>query len=293
MAEHKTNESEKKLKGERRSVINYRDIWFDRNFRNQLITSIGRNEALMLLVWLDSATNLPAMDLIGTSDPYVIFNIDPPYISTDRQQRSSTIMKTLNPKWIPHELFRFIVTNPHEATLKMTVMDWDRIGRDDKIGDVTLAVSGIANEEKSHELNIERPPSNNGTLKIRTKLVHLIEGLCYQEFHIFEYERWKNGQWGHTDDFFKSDDPRRWDYVYKSNPHEGNSMVFEEVAPKTRVEWQIVEPWHKLPLENNPDGWQYSTDFHSKDWGGIESYNVKVRRRVWKQVVRDTSLQYT
>ena len=47
----------------------------------------------LLMVHLESATNLPARDVWGTSDPYVEFTIG------GSSYRSKTIMRELNPTW--------------------------------------------------------------------------------------------------------------------------------------------------------------------------------------------------
>ncbi|XP_037630034.1 synaptotagmin-6 [Sebastes umbrosus] len=90
------------------------------------------NEALMVNIL--KASDLPAKDLCGTSDPYVKV-----YLLPDRKKFQTRVhRKTLNPTF--NESFQFPV--PYDELpvrkLHMSVFDFDRFSRHDMIGEVVL-----------------------------------------------------------------------------------------------------------------------------------------------------------
>jgi Ca2+-dependent lipid-binding protein len=76
----------------------------------------------ILTVHVVEARDLKPMDMDGTSDPYVILEIEDQRIETNYKQQ------TLSPVW--NESFTFDIINGREA-LKITVMDKDTFGNDD------------------------------------------------------------------------------------------------------------------------------------------------------------------
>eukprot|EP00118_Oscarella_pearsei_P024773 m.306767 g.306767 ORF g.306767 m.306767 type:complete len:2096 (+) comp41575_c0_seq1:119-6406(+) len=95
---------------------------------------------MALRVVVKSATDLPAMDRGGLSDPYTKL------IYSGKTFKTKTIKKALNPTW--NENFEFVVTAPvpGDAALQVRVFDWDRIGSDELIGKVDLYLKDIKNQ---------------------------------------------------------------------------------------------------------------------------------------------------
>ncbi|TMW62641.1 hypothetical protein Poli38472_005259 [Pythium oligandrum] len=80
---------------------------------------------------------LSAMDMSGTSDPYVIFRVGA------RSKKSSIKGRSLNPVWDPPERFELIVTNERHDDLLATVMDYDYLKPDDEIGSVAIPLAQV------------------------------------------------------------------------------------------------------------------------------------------------------
>eukprot|EP01012_Entosiphon_sulcatum_P028330 TRINITY_DN3423_c1_g1_i1.p1 TRINITY_DN3423_c1_g1~~TRINITY_DN3423_c1_g1_i1.p1 ORF type:complete len:2211 (+),score=349.52 TRINITY_DN3423_c1_g1_i1:64-6696(+) len=87
-----------------------------------------------LLVTLQRATGLPAADVGGTSDPFVVFSL------AGFEQRSSVQKKTLNPEW--NEDYLMPVSDPEEA-LHCDVFDYDAIGRNDRLGGCKVRIDQL------------------------------------------------------------------------------------------------------------------------------------------------------
>ncbi|XP_068453481.1 synaptotagmin-6 [Clinocottus analis] len=107
------------------------------------------NEALMVNIL--RASDLPAKDLCGTSDPYVKV-----YLLPDRKKFQTRVhRKTLNPSF--DESFQFPVPYDELAIRKlhMSVFDFDRFSRHDMIGEVVLE-NLFETSDLSRETNIWR-----------------------------------------------------------------------------------------------------------------------------------------
>ncbi|KAL7668516.1 hypothetical protein ACOME3_009214 [Neoechinorhynchus agilis] len=94
-----------------------------------------------LITTVIQASHLPAMDLGGTSDPYVKI-----YLIPDKKKKFETKVhrKTLNPVF--NETFTFKGIPYGEVTEKnliFAVYDFDRFSRHDQIGEVTLPINSI------------------------------------------------------------------------------------------------------------------------------------------------------
>ncbi len=95
-----------------------------------------------LKVHLISATNLPACDSNGLSDPYVKLHLLPG-IAKATKLRSKTVYKNLNPKF--NETLQYDGINLldlDEKTLRLTVLDEDKFGFD-FIGEFRLPLKTI------------------------------------------------------------------------------------------------------------------------------------------------------
>ena len=78
-------------------------------------------------IHLLKASNLPSADSNGLSDPYCVFTI----LNTKNSVKSRRIDKSLNPVW--DEKFRIPVQSLNSDILRIEVIDWDRIGKHDKL----------------------------------------------------------------------------------------------------------------------------------------------------------------
>lgn len=87
------------------------------------------------------ATDLVPADSNGLSDPYVVLTLNGTSV------RSKTIPKTLNPVW--EELFSLPVKDLDADVLHVQVMDWDRVSKDDPIGDASVALTHLVQEVES------------------------------------------------------------------------------------------------------------------------------------------------
>ena len=89
-----------------------------------------------LMVHLHHASNLPAKDRQGTSDPFVVLHLTPNKAETFQ---SAVIFKTLNPVF--DQSFQFQGLTPDDIrrqTLVLRIFDHDRFTRNDSIGMVAL-----------------------------------------------------------------------------------------------------------------------------------------------------------
>ncbi|KAF0693475.1 Aste57867_15572 [Aphanomyces stellatus] len=92
-----------------------------------------------------SASNLDAMDIGGTSDPYIKFYCSvPDLLLSDETKRPQTavLKNTLNPQWddtqVPPLQFKCQLSDLNSAHLIMLLMDYDATSTDDLLGQATL-----------------------------------------------------------------------------------------------------------------------------------------------------------
>ncbi|KAA0721088.1 Synaptotagmin-1 Synaptotagmin I [Triplophysa tibetana] len=93
-----------------------------------------------LIVGIIQAAELPAMDMGGTSDPYVKV-----YLLPDKKKKYETKVhrKTLNPVFNEQFTFKVPYTELGGKTLMMTVYDFDRFSKHDAIGDVKVPMNKV------------------------------------------------------------------------------------------------------------------------------------------------------
>ncbi|GAB5369587.1 hypothetical protein AAMO2058_001417900 [Amorphochlora amoebiformis] len=125
-------------------------------FLKALMPSHGDRIPIGLLrVRVVSAKNLPKMDLIGSSDPYVKLTL-----GTRIQEEAKTkhISNTLNPFW--SEQFVFEVTNS-SSILRLEVFDHDMVGDDDPIGHVEIALRYLEHQKTISGEFFLKPPEED------------------------------------------------------------------------------------------------------------------------------------
>ncbi|XP_016339156.1 synaptotagmin-1b [Sinocyclocheilus anshuiensis] len=91
-----------------------------------------------LIVGVVEAEGLAAMDMSGTSDPYVKV-----YLLPDKKKKFETKVhrKTLDPTFNEHFTFKVPYAELGGKTLVMTVYDFDRFSKHDAIGDVRVQIN--------------------------------------------------------------------------------------------------------------------------------------------------------
>ncbi|XP_050393921.1 synaptotagmin-7 isoform X3 [Patella vulgata] len=130
-------------------------------------------QSLTLSLRIIRATQLPAKDVTGTSDPYVKIVLLP-----DKKHKLLTKVKkrNLNPHW--NECFLFEGW-PHnkllEKTLYLQVIDYDRFSRDDPIGETYVPLNEIDLSQSPVFWKYLQPCKDS-----RGKLGELLLSLCYQ-----------------------------------------------------------------------------------------------------------------
>jgi len=139
-ARKKEDEKEKKFLGR----LSYKlDYDFDKN---------------TLTVTIVQAEQLPAMDLGGTSDPYVKL-----YILPEKKKKFQTKVqrKSLNPVFNETFVFKVPFNEIASKTLVLDVYDFDRFGKHDQIGQVSIMLGRVdlATTIESNDA-IESPPEN-------------------------------------------------------------------------------------------------------------------------------------
>ncbi|XP_054717805.1 synaptotagmin-7-like [Uloborus diversus] len=122
-----------------------------------------------LVLRIIQGRDLPAKDIIGTSDPYVKVTLLP-----DKKRKLETKVKhrTLNPRW--NETFYFEGFPLHKlqkSILHLNVYDWDRFSRDDPIGDVYLPLAQVDLTQKPTFWKSLKPAD---TVKLGDLLVSLM-----------------------------------------------------------------------------------------------------------------------
>ena len=78
-------------------------------------------------VHIIKANNLPSADSNGLSDPYCLFKI----LNRDISIKSRRIDKTLNPIW--DDYIKIPIISLNSDIVRLEIIDWDRIGKDDKL----------------------------------------------------------------------------------------------------------------------------------------------------------------
>ena len=113
-----------------------------------------------LTVTVIQAEELPAMDIGGTSDPYVKL-----FVLPDKKKKFCTrkLKKTLNPVYNEQFAFNKLPFNEmSNKTLMFAIYDHDAVGSDDQIGQVSvpLAAIDLASDDLEFWRDIREPPKN-------------------------------------------------------------------------------------------------------------------------------------
>jgi hypothetical protein len=97
-------------------------------------------------------------------------------------------------------------------------------------------------------------------------ILSLSEACNVQEHTVYEFQRWSPvHNWGNTDPpagHLLITDPGRW--CSEDGKRFGKDI--ESVAPPVLGGWEVTKSWRTYGTDEDPEGWQYSTNFESPYW---------------------------
>ncbi|KAJ2676680.1 Tricalbin-2 [Coemansia sp. RSA 1085] len=128
----------------------------------QLLPGESITDQGMVRMRIASATNLPAADKSGTSDPYVVALVDGVKV-----WESETVKKTLNPRW--NEQAELGIRQRNKTVLTLEVYDWNQIQSHTLLGTLTLPLKDLPigkPVEKSYGL-----AASNGKAEMQLKFL--------------------------------------------------------------------------------------------------------------------------
>uniref|UniRef100_A0A3Q4MTZ7 Double C2-like domains, gamma n=1 Tax=Neolamprologus brichardi TaxID=32507 RepID=A0A3Q4MTZ7_NEOBR len=132
---------------------------------------------------------LKAMDSNGLADPYVKLHLLPG-ASKANKLRTKTLKNTLNPVWNETLVYHGITAaDMTTKTLRLCVCDMDRLGRNEFIGEVRVALKKLKEgENKRYNMGLERIAQNKetnnqtqeqGALVAEEERGRILVSLCY------------------------------------------------------------------------------------------------------------------
>ncbi|XP_077574343.1 double C2-like domains, gamma isoform X2 [Stigmatopora nigra] len=138
---------------------------------------------------INKAKGLKAMDSNGLADPYVKLHLLPG-ASKANKLRTKTLKNTLNPVWNEELVYHGITAaDMTTKTLRLCVCDMDRLGRNEFIGEVRVALKKLREgENKRYNMGLERIAQNKeansqavepGTLVAEEERGRILVSLCY------------------------------------------------------------------------------------------------------------------
>ena len=94
-----------------------------------------------MTVHLQEASDLPAKDRSGTSDPFVVMHLHP---NKEEIFESKTVYKTLNPVFDQSfEFHNLLLDDVYRQSLVFRIYDHDRFSKDDMIGGIVLPLKDV------------------------------------------------------------------------------------------------------------------------------------------------------
>ncbi|KRX82217.1 Synaptotagmin-1 [Trichinella sp. T6] len=111
-----------------------------------------------LSVTVVDGQELPAMDLSGTSDPYVKL-----YLMPEKKKKFQTQVhrKTLNPVFNETFVFKVPYNELPSKTLLFSIYDFDRFGKNDQIGQLQVPLNSVDLGEVVRQTRCIQPPPEN------------------------------------------------------------------------------------------------------------------------------------
>ncbi|XP_057421573.1 uncharacterized protein LOC130715485 isoform X1 [Lotus japonicus] len=127
-----------------------------------------------LTVTVISAENLPALDFMRKSDPYVVLTLRKAKSKVETICQTKVVNNCLNPSW--NQAFDFVVEDGLHDELIVEVWDHDTIGKDDFMGRCTLSLKRVIHEEEYEGrfklVCAERFGAESSYLKLHLKWMH-------------------------------------------------------------------------------------------------------------------------
>ncbi|KAA3468100.1 synaptotagmin-1-like isoform X1 [Gossypium australe] len=131
----------------------------------------------LLHVKVIRALKLKKKDLLGASDPYVKIKLTESKLPS---KQTTVKMKNLNPEW--NEDFNFTVKDPLTQILKLHVIDWEQIGKHDKMGMNEVPLKDLTPDEpKLMTLELVKKKDTNDAQKDKSRGQLVVE-LTYKPF---------------------------------------------------------------------------------------------------------------
>ncbi|KAJ1722955.1 Tricalbin-2 [Coemansia erecta] len=129
----------------------------------QLLPSESITDQGMVRVRIASASDLPAADKSGTSDPYVVALVDGVKV-----WESQTLKKTLNPRW--NQQTEVGIRQRSKTVLTLEVFDWNQIQSHTLLGTTTIPLKDLPindSVEKDYPLASSTMGSGRATMQLK------------------------------------------------------------------------------------------------------------------------------
>ncbi|KAA6362433.1 MAG: hypothetical protein EZS28_042041 [Streblomastix strix] len=100
--------------------------------------------------------NLPAMDISGLTDPYVVISIG------GEKMKTKPAQNTLNADFDDEFIISFDPSKTQDRELKIEVLDHDNIGKDDLIGTTSISILPYLNNKQDVHEDLENEGEKGG-----------------------------------------------------------------------------------------------------------------------------------
>uniref|UniRef100_A0A3B4T312 Double C2-like domains, gamma n=1 Tax=Seriola dumerili TaxID=41447 RepID=A0A3B4T312_SERDU len=129
---------------------------------------------------IHKAKGLKAMDSNGLADPYVKLHLLPG-ASKANKLRTKTLKNTLNPVWNETLVYHGITAaDMTTKTLRLCVCDMDRLGRNEFIGEVRVALKKLKEgENKQRDIGVETGAVSDTVVCYVPQRGRILVSLCY------------------------------------------------------------------------------------------------------------------
>ncbi|KRX24785.1 Synaptotagmin-1, partial [Trichinella nelsoni] len=120
--------------------------------------ALHAHSSISSIVTVVDGQELPAMDLSGTSDPYVKL-----YLMPEKKKKFQTQVhrKTLNPVFNETFVFKVPYNELPSKTLLFSIYDFDRFGKNDQIGQLQVPLNSVDLGEVVRQTRCIQPPPEN------------------------------------------------------------------------------------------------------------------------------------
>ena len=108
------------------------------------------------------AKELEKKDMFNKSDPYVIIKYN------DEEFKTAVVKKTLNPNW--EQDIELDLSRAHN-TIRFVLYDWERIGKDDPLGEVDISISDLVQKTANGPKWYKLQNCKSGSILLSLKLL--------------------------------------------------------------------------------------------------------------------------